>query len=158
MFWEIKGHKSIPEPNMQILIYGLIKAYCNAANVSCDREVETGRGPVDFVFTGDRRIRVIMEVKKLNHGEFWGGLESQTPIYARGLQVDRAIYLAIRNSSTKAMNKRWGQLDAIAKHASRVNRVKITVERIDVMPRLPASDSHKTDYASDTGEQDDAEA
>ncbi|WFE47114.1 hypothetical protein [Verrucosispora sp. WMMD1129] len=157
LFWEIKGEKSIPEPNMQILIYGLVKAYCNAAQVSFDREVETGRGPVDFVFTGDRRIRVIMEAKKLNHGEFWGGLESQTPIYAEGLQVNRAIYLAIRNSTSRAMNKRWVDLDRIASRASQAKGISITVERVDVMPRLSASDSHRTDYAPAAGEPDDAE-
>ncbi|MEV0197374.1 hypothetical protein [Nonomuraea sp. NPDC050691] len=157
LFWEVKGRKSIPETNMQVLIFGLIKAYCEAARVWVDREVETGRGPVDFTFTGDRRIRVIMEVKKLNHGEFWNGLKRQTPIYAEGLQVRNAIYLAIRNSATRQMNKRWMALDAMAAEASETADITIEVARIDVMPRLPASDSHETDYVAGTGESDEAD-
>jgi hypothetical protein len=68
------------EPNMQLLFLAVLDGYCEMAGLRLDREVETGRGPVDFTFTGDKHTRVLVEMKKLTHGEFWHGLRVQTRI------------------------------------------------------------------------------
>jgi hypothetical protein len=38
---------------MQLLFLVVPDGYCEQAGLRLDREVETGRGPVDFTFTGD---------------------------------------------------------------------------------------------------------
>lgn len=138
VFWDSKSN-AIPEPNMQLLFLGILDGYCERAGLRLDREVETGRGPVDFTITGDRRIRVLVEMKKLTHGEFWHGLRVQTPIYMRGQEVDNAIFLAIRDSDTSPMEDRWNKLDNEASMVRSETGLTIEIERVDVLPRRSAS-------------------
>jgi hypothetical protein len=138
VFWDGNSN-AIPEPNMQLLFLGILDGYCERAGIRLDREVETGRGPVDFAITGDRRIRVLVEMKKLTHGEFWHGLRVQTPIYMRGQEVNRAIFLAIRDSSTRPMRDRWDKLEEEASAVRAETGLTIEVERIDILPRRSAS-------------------
>lgn len=124
---------------MQLLFLVVLDGYCEQAGLRLDREVETGRGPVDFTFTGDKRMRVIVEMKKLSHGEFWHGLRDQTPTYMRGLDVKHAIFLAIRDSDTKPMRERWRKLDQEATAVSSEVDLQIEIERVDVLRKPPAS-------------------
>ncbi|GAA3253187.1 hypothetical protein ACFO1B_44835 [Dactylosporangium siamense] len=134
-----RGGQAVLETNMQLLLMGMVDAYCESAGVLVDREVETGRGPVDFAFTGDHRIRVVLEMKKLTHGRFWEGLRVQTPQYMEGLRVKHAIFLAIRDSETPAMRLRWRSLKEEAELASEASGMTIEVERIDALPKESAS-------------------
>ncbi|ROO58915.1 hypothetical protein EDC02_0686 [Micromonospora sp. Llam0] len=78
VFWQDATYiNAIPEPSMQLLFLAVIDSYCEMAGIQVDREVETGRGPVDFTFSGDRRMRVIVEMKRLTSGKFWHGLQTQ---------------------------------------------------------------------------------
>jgi hypothetical protein len=138
VFWDGNGN-AIPEPNMQLLFLGILDGYCERAGLRLDREVETGRGPVDFAITGDRRIRVLLEMKKLTHGEFWHGLKVQTPIYMRGQEVNYAIFLAIRDSDTRPMMDRWKKLEEEASAVRLETGLTIEVEGVDILPRRSAS-------------------
>ncbi|MEV6422661.1 hypothetical protein [Streptomyces sp. NPDC051662] len=141
-FWrDLKGLKSIPETNMQLLFLGVLDHYCEQAGVILDREVETGRGPVDFTFTSAGNFRVLLEMKKLTHGEFWHGLHTQTPIYMDSQGVDHAIFLSVRDSTSRPMNERWMKLDLEAAAAGEANSCRIEVARIDIMPKESASNS-----------------
>ena len=140
VFWDSKS-SAVPEPNMQLLFLGMLDGYCERAGLRLDREVETGRGPVDFTITGDRRIRVLVEMKKLTHGEFWHGLHVQTPIYMRGQEVNSAIFLAIRDSDTTPMRDRWKKLDDEATSVCEETGLTIEIERVDILPRRSASKS-----------------
>jgi hypothetical protein len=84
-------------------------------------------------------MRVIVEMKKLSHGEFWHGLRDQTPTYMRGLDVKHAIFLAIRDSDTKPMRERWRKLDQEATAVSSEVDLQIEIERVDVLRKPPAS-------------------
>jgi len=140
LFWrDVKEGKSIPESNMQILFLGMVSRYCEAVGVRIDREVETGTGPVDFAFSGDQRLRILVEMKKLNHGEFWLGLNKQTVEYLVNQRLQDAIYLAIRNSTKRNMEARWKDLDAQAEAVRKETGLNIQIGRIDVMPKLSAS-------------------
>ena len=54
-FWDNKSG-IIHEPNMQLFFLGVLDGYCENARLRLDREVETGRGPVDFTFTGGKCV------------------------------------------------------------------------------------------------------
>lgn len=138
VFWA-KALDAIPESNMQLLFLGVLDGYCDNAGLRLDREVETGRGPVDFTFTGDKRIRILLEMKKLTHGEFWHGLRIQTPIYMRGQEVSQAIFLVIRDSDTRPMRKRWLSLHEEAAVVNAETGLHIEIEQVDVLPKDPAS-------------------
>ena len=138
VFWDSKS-AAIPEPNMQLLFLGILDGYCERAGLRLDREVETGRGPVDFTITGDGRIRVLVEMKKLTHGEFWHGLRVQTPIYMRGQEVKNAIFLAMRDSDSSAMRDRWDKLADEASSVRAETGLNIEIDRVDILPRRSAS-------------------
>jgi hypothetical protein len=144
VFWE-SGWKPVPEPNMQLLFLAVLDGYCEQAGLRLDREVETGRGPVDFTITGDNRVRVLVEMKKLTHGEFWHGLRVQTPLYMRGQDVTHAIFLAVRDSDTKPMRERWLKLDQEAVAVSDETGLQIEIERVDILPRSSASRAKSRD-------------
>jgi hypothetical protein len=138
VFW-VRTGDAIPEPNMQLLLLAVLDGYCQRAGVRLDREVETGRGPVDFTFTGNQRTRVLLEMKKLAHGEFWNGLRTQTPLYMRGQSVNRAIFLVVRDSATKPMRERWNSLDSEVATVNAETGLQIEIERVDVLPKPSAS-------------------
>ena len=140
VFWDTNS-KTIPESHMQLLFLAILDDYCEKAGLRLDREVETGRGPVDFAITGDRRMRVLVEMKKITHGQFWHGLRVQTPTYMRGQEVNRAIFLAIRDSDTRSMTRRWDKLKEEASAMRAETGLAIEVERIDILPKRSASNA-----------------
>ena len=142
VFWRGES-ESIPEQNMQLLFLAVLKGYCEIAGVRLDREVETGRGPIDFTFSGDKRTRVLVEMKKLTHKNFWQGLRVQMPIYMRSQEVAHAIFLAVRDSDTNPMTKRWQNLSEEAVVVSRESGLSIRVKRIDVLRKESASKAKK---------------
>jgi hypothetical protein len=140
VFWKDRTSlKPVPETNMQLLFLGVLDHYCQQAGVILDREIETGRGPVDFTFTSAGNIRILLEMKKLTHGEFWNGLRTQTPIYMQSQKTKHAIFLAVRDSVTPPMKERWRKLDSEAALASEATGCTIEVARIDITPRSSAS-------------------
>lgn len=58
---------------MQLLFLGLAQPYLRQFDVELDREVELGRGPVDFKASSGTTARLLIEVKKLHNGKFWNG-------------------------------------------------------------------------------------
>ncbi|MFI7632304.1 hypothetical protein [Microbispora rosea] len=140
VFWkDQRALRSIPETSMQLLFLGVLYVYCEQFEVTLDREVETGRGPVDFTFTAAGHLRVLLEMKKLSHGRFWNGLHAQTPIYMKSQKVSHAIFLVVRDSDSRDMHKRWASLDAEAQAVSALNNCKIEIERVDILPKSSAS-------------------
>lgn len=84
------------ETAAQLAFQGIASAYCEANNIVLDREVELGRGPVDFKFSNGYRQRALLEVKKLDNGRFWNGLRVQLPSYLESDQCSRGWLMAIR--------------------------------------------------------------
>ena len=75
------------EPASQNLFRGIAKHYCHANNISVDREVKLGRGPVDFKFSRGTEFTAHLEVKKLDNGSFWRGLYTQLVLYMQSDEV-----------------------------------------------------------------------
>jgi hypothetical protein len=69
----------------------------------------------------------------------WQGLRHQTPIYMRGLEVRRAVFLAIRDSDTPAARKRWETLQGEAAAVQATTGLGIEAERIDMLPKRSAT-------------------
>jgi hypothetical protein len=118
---------------------GIARSYCRANNIVVDREVELGRGPVDFKFSNGYARRALLEIKKLHNGKFWNGLEYQLPSYLESDDCPDAWYLAIQyytRGVSKNRRLRLGQVvDATAQSTGRNLRLRL----IDVTPKESAS-------------------
>ena len=92
---------------------------------------------MDFTVTvaGGRRVRVLIEMKRLSRQ----GLRDQTPIYMRGQEVRRSIFLLVRDSDTPAARKRWETLLEEAAAVRAETGLGIEVERIGMLPKPSAS-------------------
>lgn len=84
------------EQAAQLLFRGVAESRCIAAGVVIDREVDLGRGPVDFKFSAGYANRALLEVKKLHNGKFWNGLEHQLTSYLKSDKCDVGRYVAIQ--------------------------------------------------------------
>jgi hypothetical protein len=128
-----------PEEAAQLLLLGVAQHYLRLFNVELDREVEMGRGPVDFKVSSGTSCRLIIEVKKAHNGKFWNGLESQLPIYMRGDDCHEGWFVAVRYRSNKASEVRMRELPGRVRRASDAVGKNIRCLTIDGRPRKSAS-------------------
>ena len=76
---------------------------------------------------------------------FTPGEHVQTPLYMRGQNVSHAIFLAVRDSDTPPMRERWRKLSEEAASVNRETGLQIEIERVDVLPKDPASRARNRD-------------
>jgi hypothetical protein len=98
------------EEAAQLVFLGMAQHYLRLFNVEIDREVELGKGPVDFKASSGASIKILMELKKEDNGKFWNGLEAQLPSYLMSDDCDEGWYIVLRFRSNKASDIRLRQL------------------------------------------------
>jgi hypothetical protein len=139
LLWEQSKHKAKPEEAAQLLFMGIARSYCRANNIVVDREVELGRGPVDFKFSNGYSRRALLEIKKLHNGYFWNGLEYQLPSYLESDDCPDAWYLALQYLTTGvSKDRRLNLAQAVDATAQRTGR-NLRLRLIDVTPKESAS-------------------
>ena len=127
------------ESAIQLLFAGLIRAYCDAQGVRADREVQVGRGPVDFAFSGNNLSRVLLEVKKMTNGEYWNGLERQLTSYLRSDRCELGWFLAVRLGDTAVQKQRTKDLGERTAAAAAATGFALESEWVDARPKESAS-------------------
>lgn len=127
------------ETSIQLLYKGVVEAYCEANDVALDREVELGRGPVDFIFTRTARDRVLLEVKKMQNGDYWNGLELQLVSYLSSAKCSRGWFLAVRFTDSRLQVQRTLDLQRRTRAASAATGFHLRSEWIDARPKRSAS-------------------
>ncbi|TAL43514.1 MAG: hypothetical protein EPN91_06185 [Salinibacterium sp.] len=127
------------EASVQLLYRGVVESYCHAHGVRLDREVDVGKGPVDFVFTTSTQ-RVLLEIKKVGNGKFWNGLEQQLVSYITSEQCAQGWLLAVQFSSTRTETARVRDLPARARAASASSGFDLHTLVVDARVRLSASE------------------
>ena len=128
----------------QNLFRGVAKHYCNANDIAIDREVNLGRGPVDFKFSRGTSFKAHLEVKKLTSGGFWFGLTDQLPDYMRSDEVNDGWYLAIQLRSDGVSKKRPRELPRVVAAAAKNHGVNLRYALVDGRPREAASKKQKS--------------
>lgn len=88
-----KKHKK--EEAVQLLFYGIVIHYCQANNIDLNREVNLGRGPVDFKFSNGYQNKYLIEIKQANNSKFWSGLETQLTKYLEVEKDKNGIFIAV---------------------------------------------------------------
>lgn len=86
----------------QLLFLGIVKHYCAANNVDVSKEVNIGRGPVDFKVASGYTCRALIELKLAKNTKFWQGLERQLPKYmeAEDIRDGRFVVIVLTDSDT----------------------------------------------------------
>ncbi|MBD5540647.1 MAG: hypothetical protein HDR00_05550 [Lachnospiraceae bacterium] len=96
--WELLWNDGmhVNEKKVQVYLNELFQVICESDNVSVSREQETGRGPIDFIFSNNFVGCCILEVKlafnqALKNGDFL----VQVYEYAKGLKVSSAFLVVV---------------------------------------------------------------
>ncbi|MFJ3489119.1 hypothetical protein [Leifsonia aquatica] len=139
LLWNSDGSEK-PEEAAQLLFLGLAQPYLRQFNVEIDREVELGRGPVDFKAASGTTARVLIEVKKVHNGKFWNGLEAQLPSYLTSDGATHGWFLALQYRDTKSSVDRVRRLPEVVTLAA--SRAGMTLRSSVVDVRKPASASN----------------
>ncbi len=83
------------EENSQILFRLLFEKFAGQHGVFLHREVETGRGPVDFKFAGGFDWSAHLEMKRADSSQLRHGLKKQLPTYLKADEVKFGFYCVI---------------------------------------------------------------
>lgn len=138
LLWNADGSEK-PEEAAQLLFLGMAQHYLRLHDVEVDREVELGRGPVDFKVAKGSTIRLLIELKKAHNGKFWLGLDSQLPSYLKSDNCKEGWFVAIRYRANKASATRMKELPGmVATAATKSGRV-LNYTSIDARPKASAS-------------------
>lgn len=96
----------------------MAREYLRLFGVEVDREVELGRGPVDFKISAGRNVRLLIEVKKDHSGQFWNGLDDQLPSYLASDDTTEGWFAAIRYRDSKTIVARLDRLPSAVREAA----------------------------------------
>lgn len=139
LLWDSQSDKEKPEDAVQLLFRGIGEHYCRANNISMDREVNFGRGPVDFKFSSGYKSRAHLEVKKLHSGRFWNGLEEQLPSYMNSDEVSVGWFLAIRYREGEKWDKRQRELSRRVAAVRKQKGLAVNFDVVDACRPVSAS-------------------
>jgi hypothetical protein len=128
-----------PEEAAQLLFLGMAQAYFRLLGVELDREVDLGRGPVDFKLSKGTTARMLLEFKKAENGKFWNGLDSQLPSYLASDDCPEGWFVALRFSSTESAARKFVDLPKRVKHAAAETGKTIKFFAVDARPKKSAS-------------------
>lgn len=128
-----------PEEAAQLVFLGMTQHYLRLFGVELDREVELGRGPVDFKVSAGAKIKLLIEIKKTHNGKFWNGLESQLPSYMKSDQCNNGWFVAIRYRDAKTSEKRMLELPSAVTRCAVKTGKNLRFSAIDARPKESAS-------------------
>lgn len=139
LLWNDHPRAEKPEEAAQLLFKGIAQSYCQANNIVVDREVNLGRGPVDFKFSNGYQQRALVEIKKLHNGRFWNGLTTQLPSYLKSDECKLGWYVVLRYRDGGA-SKQWatdGPL--LVRSIAKKHQVQLISVTVDARPKASAS-------------------
>jgi hypothetical protein len=138
LLWNDKGTEK-PEEAVQLLFLGVAQPYLRQFNVELDREVELGRGPVDFKASSGSTARLLIEIKKLHNGKFWNGLRHQLLSYLKSDDATHGWFIAIQYRDNKpALDRLRGLPREVALASQRAGK-SIRYGSVDARRPLSAS-------------------
>jgi hypothetical protein len=141
LLWNDKPKTPKKEEAAQLLFHGLMKEYCKANNIDISREVNSGRGPVDFKFSNGYTERVLIEVKRASSSKLVQGLTQQLPQYLTTEDIDIGYYVVIVQKDEEF--KKVSTLKGVAKKLSGELNKYIDVFIIDATDKKPSASNLK---------------
>lgn len=138
LLWNDDGSEK-PEEAAQLLFLGIARPYCRLHGIELDREVNFGRGPVDFKLNAGGRCRLLIEAKKLHSGTFWNGLEKQLTSYMESDETTAGWLLAIQYREGGISKERRTELPGRVRELNAALGTRIQFRTVDATPKLSAS-------------------
>lgn len=132
-----KGHKPKREEASQLLFMGVVKNYCKANNIDLNREVNLGRGPVDFKFSSGYQNRALIEIKLAKNSKFWNGLEKQLMKYLEVEDIKKGYLLVVCYNNDDI--KKVSGIQKVADEVGKKNNVDLNVYVIDASYDKPSA-------------------
>ncbi len=130
-----KKHKK--EEAVQLLFYGIVVHYCQANNIDLNREVNLGRGPVDFKFSTGYQNKYLIEIKQANNSKFWAGIETQLTKYLEVEKDRNGVFIAVCYSEKELTSV--GQIEARVDEINKKLNLNIKAYVIDATPEKPSA-------------------
>ena len=144
LLWNDDGSEK-PEEAAQLVFLGVAQQYLRQFDVELDREVELGRGPVDFKASSGTSARLLIEVKKLHNGKFWNGLRYQLPSYLKSDRATKGWFIALQYRGNKAAIDRLRTLPAEVARVSGTVAKQIRYTAIDARRPVSASNIERAE-------------
>jgi len=95
LLWDTGYKRPKTEEATQLLFTGIAKHYCQANNIDISREVNLGRGPVDFKFSIGFSSRALLEVKLARNSKFLHGIEKQLIKYLDVEEIKLGYFMIV---------------------------------------------------------------
>ena len=125
------------EEASQFLMQGIIKFWCRANNIDLSREVDIGRGPVDFKVSQGHEFRALLELKLAKNTRFWDGLTKQLPKYMEAESVSIGYFIAVLKSENDL--KRMKDIQAKVEEVNQATGYQISSFFIDASREKPSA-------------------
>lgn len=132
--WDDKRVKPRKEKIVQAIASAMFGAHCKAAQVEMSREVDMGRGPVDFKFTAGWKKRALVEVKLIKSTKFFTGASKQLPQYLKTEQIEFGLYLCVGYTDADFEPKRLKRVDDTLRALSIEKGVEMKPIYVDARP------------------------
>lgn len=121
------------------------RADCKASDVDISKEVNMGRGPVDFKFSQGWSRRALIEVKFIESSHFFTGASRQLPQYLLTEQIECGFYLAVGFTDADFSPERQQRVTDTCKALTSQKKVAIKPIFVDARPSTKKSASKLTE-------------
>jgi len=132
LLWNDSRTNPRNEEDVQLLFKGILDEHCKANDIDLTREVNQGKGPVDFRFSHGYSNRILLEVKLAKNTKFWNGLEKQLPEYMKVDSCKKGIFLVIVYSEKDV--QRIKDIKKICLDVCELHDVDIKIVSVDARP------------------------
>lgn len=145
LLWDDKRTFHRKESIAQAIAGVMWRSECRAANVDISKEVNMGRGPVDFKFSQGWNLRALLEVKFIESSHFFTGASKQLPQYLKSEQIECGLYLALGFTDADFSDDRQQRVKDTCEALSEEKGVTIEAVFVDARPSTKKSASKLTE-------------
>lgn len=132
LLWNDTKNTPRSEEDVQLLFKGILDEHCRANNIDLTREVNQGRGPIDFRFSSGYSNRVLLEIKLAKNTKFWNGLKKQLPLYMNVDSCNKGIFLVIVYTDKDA--ERIKTIQEVCHEVCQYHNIDIKIVSVDARP------------------------
>lgn len=131
LLWNLQTSKPLAERSTQTLAGVIWRAHCRANDVDVSREVDVGRGVVDFKFTKNWQSRALLEIKHMSSTRFEQGASAQLPQYLRSERISFGLYVVLAFEEGELSRARVDRVESACASFSELSGVTIKPVFVD---------------------------
>ncbi|MEU4191735.1 hypothetical protein AB0E69_07555 [Kribbella sp. NPDC026611] len=151
--WKTLWNDDYTRPRQEKIVQAIAsmmwQTQCQAAGVDLSREVNIGRGPVDFKFSAGWHRRALTEVKLIKSSGFFTGASKQLPQYLESEQIEFGYYLCVGFTDLDFGDERLGRVRDTCSAIAEKKGVTMTPVFVDARVNNKTSASKQTESDDD---------